>query len=693
MTSDLIMLARLAGGTLALVAIVLTIWSIRGDRARGRRRCPACWYDMALVPGITCPECGKSARRERRLFRTRRRWRVLMFSIMLLLLGAATWLSPLAWSGAWIHYTPPVVLRIATYPFSSEADARFKAAWPVPLSGAAPVPSFPFSSPATAPPYSLPPGMTTWDKLVLARACRAQILPLRRISEQLPAPLGALPADPADASDVARGLHAMDVLGQLGPPARVAFDVIDDMLRGDRPWQQQQALAVVQSLGPSARYFRDSLARLALHAPDDELRADALRTLAVVFPSAPRSVGDVFCGALSQDASPRIRAIALHLGVAHAKTHAGIRRHLENLALKAGADADRLEAFSMLASMHRLSVRVEPDVPMGPATRDPAAIRPLAERMLGDPSESMRIAAANCLRGLRADAAESLPALLNAWAHEPPSTTRFYFISAINAILPTDQSTGYLIAELEASPPHFATCAWALRELGRRSNQAPSIAPAVERFIEQHPWARARGLRALAAFGDPPSPTLVKSLRSSIDQDRIDAFEAVASAGTAAPSLIPILLAGLADAPEAIRLAAARALARYPRHAKLVHAEVVAAYQREPARLVRYELFNVFGRYERDEPYEYRGGLLAALSDPEWHLRARAATELARIGPAAVYACDELRRLLTDPVTDVQIAAREALKILDPRRGESDSPTPPRSAPRTLGSGNPGSPR
>ncbi len=47
-----------------------------GDRSRGRRRCPRCWYSMVGLPGeggLTCPECGRTARHERSLFRSRRR--------------------------------------------------------------------------------------------------------------------------------------------------------------------------------------------------------------------------------------------------------------------------------------------------------------------------------------------------------------------------------------------------------------------------------------------------------------------------------------------------------------------------------------------------------------------------------------------------------------------------------------------
>ncbi len=71
-------IAWVIGGVTVLAGaagVVLAIWALFWDRARGRRRCPQCWQDMAGVPGLRCPECGKAVRAERFLGQTRRRWR------------------------------------------------------------------------------------------------------------------------------------------------------------------------------------------------------------------------------------------------------------------------------------------------------------------------------------------------------------------------------------------------------------------------------------------------------------------------------------------------------------------------------------------------------------------------------------------------------------------------------------------
>lgn len=62
-------------GVLALGGLVLLVYALFADRPRGRRRCPECAYRMDGIEGRRCPECGKTTKSERRLFRTRRKWR------------------------------------------------------------------------------------------------------------------------------------------------------------------------------------------------------------------------------------------------------------------------------------------------------------------------------------------------------------------------------------------------------------------------------------------------------------------------------------------------------------------------------------------------------------------------------------------------------------------------------------------
>ncbi len=67
-----------------VIGIVLLAWSIYGDPARGRLRCPYCWYNMQGAPALVCPECGRNARTQRRLKkrRIRKKWGMLAVAML-----------------------------------------------------------------------------------------------------------------------------------------------------------------------------------------------------------------------------------------------------------------------------------------------------------------------------------------------------------------------------------------------------------------------------------------------------------------------------------------------------------------------------------------------------------------------------------------------------------------------------------
>jgi hypothetical protein len=92
--------------TLAGVGAVLLLWALFWDRPRGRRRCPKCWYDMAGVPGLTCPECGRSAKSERKLYKTRRRWGWISIATPLTIAGPVVEQFPSIRDQGWIGAIP-----------------------------------------------------------------------------------------------------------------------------------------------------------------------------------------------------------------------------------------------------------------------------------------------------------------------------------------------------------------------------------------------------------------------------------------------------------------------------------------------------------------------------------------------------------------------------------------------------------
>jgi hypothetical protein len=73
--------------SVCVFAGILTVWWFIGDRARGRIRCPRCWYDMSAAQNLICPECGNTAKSTAQFKNTRRpRW-ILAVSTMLLITG------------------------------------------------------------------------------------------------------------------------------------------------------------------------------------------------------------------------------------------------------------------------------------------------------------------------------------------------------------------------------------------------------------------------------------------------------------------------------------------------------------------------------------------------------------------------------------------------------------------------------
>src|SRR5262245_11786416 len=98
------------GWVLAMAGAALLFWALLWDRARGRRRCPKCWYSMAGVPGLKCPECGREARRESALLRTRRRWRWAAPGIALSLVGTQVAEQPSRAGEGWWSWVPSTLL-------------------------------------------------------------------------------------------------------------------------------------------------------------------------------------------------------------------------------------------------------------------------------------------------------------------------------------------------------------------------------------------------------------------------------------------------------------------------------------------------------------------------------------------------------------------------------------------------------
>jgi hypothetical protein len=158
------------GAATALAGLALLAWSLLADRLRTRRarregtlrRCPKCWYDMSATEGLTCPECGKTAKRERRLLRARRRYRHATASLLILALASATLAYPHGTNGRWKGWLPDTALLLLMR-FGPEPE------WA----------SDELANRLWAGPYSLeverPNRFTPWQEQILTAGCLRQL--------------------------------------------------------------------------------------------------------------------------------------------------------------------------------------------------------------------------------------------------------------------------------------------------------------------------------------------------------------------------------------------------------------------------------------------------------------------------------------------------------------------------------------
>lgn len=97
-------------GLCALSAVVVAIKAVFADHPRGKRRCPACWYEVHDPSAAICTECGRGISRPQDLLRTRRHWRWLWASALLFVAADSIRRIPDARSEGWTRFVPTTAL-------------------------------------------------------------------------------------------------------------------------------------------------------------------------------------------------------------------------------------------------------------------------------------------------------------------------------------------------------------------------------------------------------------------------------------------------------------------------------------------------------------------------------------------------------------------------------------------------------
>ena len=122
-------LFRGSGLLLGLVGLWLIYWFLLADRAKGRKRCPKCWYDMPSADSLRCSECGNEAKREADLLKTRRRWNGLWLCVLVFLAAGYLWIQPKVKQDGWVSVLPNTALILClklenNQAFFAELDRR-----------------------------------------------------------------------------------------------------------------------------------------------------------------------------------------------------------------------------------------------------------------------------------------------------------------------------------------------------------------------------------------------------------------------------------------------------------------------------------------------------------------------------------------------------------------------------------------
>lgn len=313
-----------------------------------------------------------------------------------------------------------------------------------------------------------------------------------------------------DQSAVVREAAAA-ALAAIGPEARAASGPLAKLLRGDEPLVRAAAAAALAGIGPDARGAVTALTA-AIGDPDPLVRGTVVRALAAIGPDAAPATGGLVAGlAREGDADVTIGMIEA-FGAIGPQAREAVPALVERLS--SPVEEVRLAAVDAIGQIGAVAA---------------ATAAAGCERLLGDPSRSVRVAAAGALIGME-------------------------------RVVP--RVRGVLSDALAADDPDVQ--AEAARTIG---DWGAAGRPFTKPLAELVTGAKDPDVRAAAAtaLGDVGATTATAALGAALDDDDADvrcaAAYAVADMPEAARALVRQLVAAVDDDDVRVRIEVATALA------------------------------------------------------------------------------------------------------------------------------------
>lgn len=593
-----------------LIAGVGLFVALFRDRSRGRRRCPKCWYDMAGVPGLKCPECGREARKERRLHTTRRRWRLATLFALLAALGIASFRGPHTFRHGFFAAVPIPILNFVLSWFPEDAEVAYKWCRTRML----------WSPTGRPPPW---PTITDWDEL-LASWYAAQTM------------------DGSDEDDM-----RIAVVANLGLNGRPAIPNMTEVPRAHTG-------TVILWLGSLAfeevREARGALEQLALDHRDAWTRGRALAVLC-----------EQVRGQHSQHKFLR--------SCIHRSTDAFIREHAA-IELAQFNMLSEQEVVSLLRG-NDASTRSGLVRGFAQSSSDRAWVMPEMLRIVrSDPDSSLSCVILDQLAGstpLEQDWGDVLLSLLRrrTVAAEGSSSVTgneyFLVVAAIKASaslreprLPSPLAD--VITQLHEDPKsEIATHAWMITLRRPESFSTQALSKAWDAITRQDPHA------APALTRNWDTATLQRFIDTQHGKLRDVAIARTLEQSSSDPASAGIALAWLANDPDPVlRSLSASSLGQSKNPDRAITLALIEAARRDESSAVRAVALRA-AESRRDADTQLVAALIDALKDPSPQVVLAAANSLARLGPRAAAAHDALTAAADHPDASARSAIADAI--------------------------------